>query len=467
MNPFALGLLAAASIFAMQRARAADVPIPYNPNSVEYKQISRIGTWQPLTGATPGGGGVIFTSPGVTDVQPKVVENLRLSQAGNGVSAAGSVKVPVGDAGKAAQVAVKAPITRAAFIRGAARAMTGPVGTAVIIGAPILYNWLKSQGIGINTGPDFLERPFTLKTQEAVCPAKTPSDYNQPTPPGASWVSKSMSPGTCEWGWLYPNGYYSGVSPTLQSTNVEGEPRPATVDEVASRVEAPDAPAITPQAVNEGVKNGIDPFGAQGPEVTTSGPSSVPGARTTKSEQVQLQPNSTTIAPSGSTNTQPGTQTTTTTTNHNITYNDNKVTHNTTTTTTTNITNNITNQTTTEAGPTETKENDTPEEEAPTDTPLGDIPKLYERKYPDGLVGIWNQKSEQIKQTSTFTLAEQLMPTSLTSGSCPAWVIPLNFASWAGYGEHDFAPPCWIWDVAKTIIIISALMLARALIFGG
>ncbi|MBI2724745.1 MAG: hypothetical protein HYX42_00700 [Polaromonas sp.] len=101
------------------------------------------------------------------------------------------------------------------------------------------------------------------------------------------------------------------------------------------------------------------------------------------------------------------------------------------------------------------------------DVGLPPIPMLYERKYPEGLTGIWNQKSQQIKQSSTFTLAERLMPTTLTAGACPSWVIPLNFASWASYGEYNVAPPCWIWDVAKTIIIISALMLARSLIFGG
>jgi hypothetical protein len=101
------------------------------------------------------------------------------------------------------------------------------------------------------------------------------------------------------------------------------------------------------------------------------------------------------------------------------------------------------------------------------DVALPSIPTLYERKYPDGLIGIWNQKSDQIKQASAFTLASQLMPTGLTSGTCPTWPITLEFAWWASYGERDVAPPCWIWDVAKTIVIISALMLARSLIFGG
>jgi len=100
------------------------------------------------------------------------------------------------------------------------------------------------------------------------------------------------------------------------------------------------------------------------------------------------------------------------------------------------------------------------------DTPLPPIPKLYERKYPEGLVGIWNQKSQQLKQSSAFTLADQLMPTALTVGTCPSWMLPLNFGTW-NYGEYDVAPACWIWDVAKAIIIVSALILARALIFGG
>lgn len=59
------------------------------------------------------------------------------------------------------------------------------------------------------------------------------------------------------------------------------------------------------------------------------------------------------------------------------------------------------------------------------------------------------------------------MPNVGDGGSCPTWPINLDLAQWASYGTYDVAPPCWIWDVAKAILILSALLLARSLIFGG
>lgn len=103
-----------------------------------------------------------------------------------------------------------------------------------------------------------------------------------------------------------------------------------------------------------------------------------------------------------------------------------------------------------------------------TDPSMPPIPELYVRKYPDGITGIWQAKSEAIKQASLFTLAAQLMPTNVVAGTCPSWQLSLNLGpSWAQLGTHEIAPPCWIWDVCKAIIIVSALMLARRLIFGG
>jgi hypothetical protein len=109
------------------------------------------------------------------------------------------------------------------------------------------------------------------------------------------------------------------------------------------------------------------------------------------------------------------------------------------------------------------EDSDTP----PTDTPLPPVPDLYTRKYPQGMEGIYDEYKDQLKNTSLVQLAKQLMPNISDGGTCPSWPINLNFATWAPYGVHDVAPPCWIWDVAKAILILSALLLARALIFGG
>jgi hypothetical protein len=108
-----------------------------------------------------------------------------------------------------------------------------------------------------------------------------------------------------------------------------------------------------------------------------------------------------------------------------------------------------------------------PEEQPPTDTALPPVPDLYVRKYPNGMEGIYDQYKDQLKNTSLVQLAKQLMPNVGSGGQCPSWPMNFNLAEWAAYGTYDVAPPCWIWTVAKAILILSALLLARALIFGG
>ena len=132
------------------------------------------------------------------------------------------------------------------------------------------------------------------------------------------------------------------------------------------------------------------------------------------------------------------------------------------------ITNNTTNVTTTESdtevtAPAEDKE----DLGTISDTAFGDIPKLYERKYPDGLTGIWSDKINGIKATPLFNLLSQISPVFGSTGTCPNWHLPMDIASWAGYGSLDVSPPCWVWDFGKVVIVCSALLLARRLVFGG
>ncbi|WP_147400431.1 hypothetical protein [Acidovorax cavernicola] len=106
-------------------------------------------------------------------------------------------------------------------------------------------------------------------------------------------------------------------------------------------------------------------------------------------------------------------------------------------------------------------------EEAPTDTALPAVPTLYTRKYPQGLVGIWNEKKSELNQSQLFTLPSQLLPTGVGGGSCPTWTIPLDMAGFHDWGMADLSVPCWVYDVVKAIVLIGAAILARALIFGG
>jgi hypothetical protein len=215
------------------------------------------------------------------------------------------------------------------------------------------------------------------------------------------------------------------------------------------------------KAAAEAVRNGAE-IEVNSPTIT--GPSSVPGGSTS----------STTTNPDGSTST------TTNNSTVNITYGGNQYTTNVTNTSTTinNTTNNgntvttTTTTTTNEPTPQETDfcklhpQSIVCESGSPSDVELPEVPKLYEPKYPDGMKGVWDQKKDQMHNTPLLQLAGQLMPQTGDSGTCPSWVIPLDFG-FVDFGSGDVSPPCWLWPILKAIVIVCALLLARALVFGG
>lgn len=105
------------------------------------------------------------------------------------------------------------------------------------------------------------------------------------------------------------------------------------------------------------------------------------------------------------------------------------------------------------------------EEESASDTPLPGIPELYERKYPDGIKGVWDAKIDAIKQSTLFSLVPGLTP-NLGDGGCPVWKMRLDVGV-ADFGMVDLSLPCNVWAFIRVCIIVTALFLARRLIFGG
>lgn len=185
-----------------------------------------------------------------------------------------------------------------------------------------------------------------------------------------------------------------------------------------------------------------EPIATESP--TVSGPASTPG------------PTSTTQNPDGST--------TTTTTTNNYSYAGDQITHSTTSTTNTCVgVGSCSQSTTTTSGGSGGAD---PEPVTAEDTEFEPLPQLYTPKYPNGLAGVWADKKAGMSSTPLANLTSQLMPSLSTSGTCPSWMLPLDLGAW-NFGEYDVAPPCWIWDFAKAIVILSALLLARALVFGG
>jgi hypothetical protein len=101
-----------------------------------------------------------------------------------------------------------------------------------------------------------------------------------------------------------------------------------------------------------------------------------------------------------------------------------------------------------------------------SDKSLPGAPELYKPKYPDGIAGVWKTQTDLIYASPLFSAYKDLMPSVSGSGTCPSWMISLNVGI-KDFGSHDFAPPCWIWDFGRFVILVSALLLARSLIFGG
>lgn len=138
---------------------------------------------------------------------------------------------------------------------------------------------------------------------------------------------------------------------------------------------------------------------------------------------------------------------------------------------TTKIINNTTNQTVS----TSTEENDGADLSGSyTDTPLGspdllvdmpEVPDFYEQKYPGGFGGEWDSFKTAIDQTPFFGLIDQLTP-NWTGGQCPSWSMSFNWG-FVDLGTHVIEPPCWIFPILKIIVMVTALFVARGLVFGG
>lgn len=493
------------SLLSAGLAHSSELPIPYNP--VEYKKFGNSYNWTPLTGATPSAGSVSF--PGrstISTVEPKINTYQQLPF---------DKRVNVPDTSK---IKITSPITKVsfgkAFVKGA-KIMT-PIGAIVTVAE--LANYLKDIGLDeVTNTEDGLSAKIEGQTDEievsdgyyyyyssdsgrysnprsACVDASKTRDRTFSNGQVLSTVASEYMPrmpnNNYQYAYCYSQAYLDGVrSTTFDFTfNIYRKSDPSCpvgwyIDGGKCTKEIP-ARYLTEQEILDRIASSSGwPSSAAGAAKSllnrgvsietgtpiVSGPSSIPGSSTTTTQSVNLVPGTNTPAAPGSTNTEPGTMTTNTTTTNNVTYNNNTATTSSTTNTVTNITNNVTNITITDIK-TETKENkesDEKEEDTPNDTPLGDIPDLYEQKYPDGIAGVLNTKFDELKASPLFSLPSMIMPSLPSTGSCPSWQLDFSLSSWAPLGVHTVEAPCWVWDFGKVVVIISALLLARRLIFGG
>jgi hypothetical protein len=485
-------------LLSSSAAFAEDLPVPYQ--HLEYKQTGNVYEWKPLTKTGPGTGGVVFRGDTtISNAEPKISTQARLPYD----------KRPDSDIPGAHKVKVSSPITKANY--GKALLLAGkiawPIG--VFLQAGEIFDYLTELGYqGIKNTPNGITAQIPIDGEQF-----TPDGYEYFD--GSSYVNNPNSACNSIANNLPKGGGVQTYSHTFESLSGSAGSYSCRIKTIDTYQGVPRAPSygnyplssrltgcpighirvaggcvikttsmqdVTEQEIankiaqesgwgNQHAKALQEALNVPGVTIetetpTVTGPSTTPGTTTTATRSTQVSEGTTTEVPPGTPGAQPATATTTTTTVTNNTYQGNKLTTTTTTNTTTNITNNTTNITNNTVQ--ETKQTDeTPKDEAPpTDTPLGPIPELYTRKYPDGIVGVWNDKKQSFKDSSVGQLVEQIIPSGMGDGGCPQWQLPLDIGI-ANYGTYDVSIPCDYWGYIRVIMIVASLFLARALIFGG
>ena len=365
---------------------------------------------------------------------------------------------------------------------GVALARVGPLAIGMTL-APLIWDeaqgWLKEQ----EPEPGQTEEPQGVFSN-LLCSTgghRTPRDACLATNvcAGTAW------PGTYQWtgqvgafvkcyradGTLHPSAVRAGVvCPTGWTYNgsacVEGAqqepPRPATAAEIEDAIYTElVARGMGSELARRLIQAGYHPT----PEsVGAQGPGSVAGPTSTTTETITVDRGNGT-----------GTQTTSTTTTHNISYTTNttNTTVTVTTTTITNITHPNGTQTTTETEtvPPPTEEGEEPYDEQYTldyqGSSMPEVPDFYEQQYPDGFAGEWDKFKGKIGASPLAGFLEGLSSGLPGGGTCPEWGVSLNFGQMGNFGTHVIAPPCAIWPFVKAVMILSALFVARRMVFGG
>lgn len=174
---------------------------------------------------------------------------------------------------------------------------------------------------------------------------------------------------------------------------------------------------------------------------------------------IEKGPTTTTTGPGGTTSS-------TTNTQIDITYGDNYYDYRKTSTVTTTNPDGTT-ETETKTDPEEVTEDQEQDEDGIeySDADMPEVEPFYQQKYPDGLAGVWQSVSSDIENSAFLAFLSSFVPNF--SGSCPTFSLQFNIASWANYGTISFWNMCWIFEFIKTVLIVSAVFLARALTFGG
>jgi len=94
-------------------------------------------------------------------------------------------------------------------------------------------------------------------------------------------------------------------------------------------------------------------------------------------------------------------------------------------------------------------------------------PTLYEKKYPDGIEGVWDDKKDALQATALGSLASSIFPTGLTTGTSPSWTFDFDFGGVMDLGQVELAPTDTIWAGLRLFLIACTTIFAVRLVLGG
>lgn len=444
------------------------------------------GTLVPVNGISVLGGTVPTTPVNLSGWQ--TAGNFGVSNAATGVTVGGNASARVGG------VSVPVTVSSTAKMGSVAAALgrfVSKVSTPLVVGNAI-FDLVKELNFDVVRQPDNSQQWFK-KVGGVVCTSDCYEYYaNSVSGGGASGWSNYLTPeaacakASSNYNAISVNGWSASVyTPvTITSCTVKMSSSGSSFTQTVAITRRSIPPYNTASTVPANPQEFIDAIANQ-----SGWPSSSNLAKSVKDAIVsgeKIDVNAPTVTgpattpgQTSSTTNADGTTTTNTTTNK-FNYSGDTITNTTTVVTTNN--NPVTNVTTTT---TTNTTNPTSEKSEPSDpcltnpdrvgcAKLGSItdanlpgkPVLYTPKFPNGLSGVWDSRISAIKATPLFSLPANLMPNVASGGTCPVWMLPLNVGI-RDFGSYNVAPPCFIWDFGKFVIIVSALFLARRLIFGG
>lgn len=112
----------------------------------------------------------------------------------------------------------------------------------------------------------------------------------------------------------------------------------------------------------------------------------------------------------------------------------------------------------------ETKTGEEAAEGTPQAGTLGEVTALAEDDERT-IASVWAARRAELSASPLFALASSLTSFPGVSANCPSWSLTGNIFGHSTGGS--FAPPCWIWAVLRAFLLITALFVARRMIFGG